>query len=77
MAKDKRSRRDRLRDGQIEAIQKQIDARKEENEKYMDKVRFNDDMVKVLEEQINNIHAMCESQDANFKSHKADDNKKK
>ena len=66
MAKDKRSRRDILRDEQIAFIEKQIANRKEENEGYMDKVRFNDDTIKVLEDQIKNIKAMCEKQDDGY-----------
>lgn len=71
MAK-KKSRRDELRDGQIAEIQKTIDGYAEKNRQSTEDVRFNEEMISVLEGQITNILAMCEKQDANFKSKKAD-----
>ena len=67
---DKRSRRDKLKDGQINNIQVKIDALTKESIEYIGKIQFIADMVKILNAQIDDIKKMCVAQDADYKRNK-------
>lgn len=60
--KDRRSKRDKLKDGIIEKIQDEIELRRIDNKFHIQKANQNNEMVKILEKQIDEIHQLCEKE---------------
>lgn len=72
---DKRSRRDKLKDGMVEKVERSLNIVKErilhrERENEMDS-----QMVTILIQQVHDIHVMCTKQDETYKTKKSDGKK--
>jgi len=72
MAKDKRSRRDKLKDGIIDNIHKRIEQIEAINKEKQAEIDMDNQMVVILRQQIQDIDAMCAKQDETNKAKKSD-----